>query len=167
MTGYANSLKQVDIFNNLIPAHLDLISNICIDKDYHVEDIVFGEGDNSDELYIILQGEVDIQVNPALVTSLPPEKFSSATIATLRRGQSFGEIALVDHGLRSATARITQNNTHLIIIPRDELIQLCELNPELGYRLMLNLATDLAFKLRTTDLRVREDLIYTNIANQT
>ena len=81
-------------------------------------------------------------------------------IATLRRGQSFGEIALVDKGLRSASACITQDNTRLLIIPRDKLIAVCEDYPELGYRLMYNLATDLAFKIRSADLRIREELLY-------
>ena len=164
MSDYANYLKQVDIFYNLTSSHINLIGNLCRVKNYQLGDIVFREGDNSDELYIILQGDVDIQINPALVTGSPPENFSSSTIATLRRGQSFGEIALVDHGVRSATARVTQDDTRLIIIPRSELIQLCEKNPLLGYHLMYNLASDLAFKLRTTDLRLREDLINSSLS---
>jgi hypothetical protein len=37
---------------------------------------------------------------------------------------------------------------------------LCDSDPALGYRLMHNLAADLAMKMRTTDLRIREDLLY-------
>jgi CRP-like cAMP-binding protein len=82
------------------------------------------------------------------------------TIATLRRGQSFGEVALVDQGLRSATARCAAHNTQLMVIPRDKLILLCDTYPQLGYRLMRNLAADLALKIRSTDLRIREELLY-------
>jgi CRP-like cAMP-binding protein len=82
------------------------------------------------------------------------------TIATLRRGQSFGEVALVDQGLRSATARCAQHNTHLLLIPREKLMTLCDTYPQLGYRLMRNLAADLALKIRNTDLRIREELLY-------
>ena len=35
---------------------------------------------------------------------------------------------------------------------------LCEAYPQLGYRLMHNLAADLAMKIRNTDLRIREQL---------
>jgi CRP-like cAMP-binding protein len=113
----------------------------------------------SDELYIIAQGEIDIQVDPALVAGDEVKSSGPVTIATLRRGQSFGEVALVDQGLRSATARCAANNTQLLLMPRDKLILLCDTYPQLGYRLMRNLAADLALKIRGTDMRIREDLL--------
>jgi CRP-like cAMP-binding protein len=103
---------------------------------------------------------VEILINPALVGAPDKSKQEGSPIATLRRGQSFGEIALVDEGLRSATARAAQNETRLLVIPRDKLIMLCETYPQLGYRLMYNLAADIAMKIRNTDLRIREQLLY-------
>jgi CRP-like cAMP-binding protein len=78
----------------------------------------------------------------------------------MRRGQSFGELALVDEGLRSATARVSDKETKLLVISRENLIMLCETYPQLGYRLMYNLAADLAMKMRNTDLRIREKILY-------
>ena len=123
-------------------------------------EMIFFEGSKSDELYIIADGVVDILVNPDLVSDNPEENHNPVKIATLRRGQSFGEIALVDQGLRSASAKTVHENTHLLIIPRDKLIAVCEEHPDLGYRLMLNLAADLALKIRSTGLLVREELLY-------
>jgi hypothetical protein len=45
------------------------------------------------------------------------------------------------------------------VIPRDKLIMLCDTYPQLGYRLMRNLAADLSLKIRSTDLLLREDLL--------
>lgn len=81
-------------------------------------------------------------------------------IAKLRRGQSFGEVALVDEGLRSASARAAQKDTRLLVIQRNQIIMLCETYPQLGFRLMHNLAADLAMKIRSTDLRIRDQLLY-------
>lgn len=159
MSNYVNILKQADIFYKLTPTHLEMISSICRERTYRTNDLVFLEGSKSNELYVIAKGEVDIQVDPSLVTNQKDGHFTPTTIATLRRGQSFGEVALVDHGLRSATARIKQDQTTLLILPRDELNQLCESQPDLGYRLMKNLAADLAFKLRATDLHLRENFL--------
>jgi CRP/FNR family cyclic AMP-dependent transcriptional regulator len=160
MTSYVNILKQADIFYELTPTQLEMIGRLCFEKTYQNGDVIFPEGTNSDELYIIVQGEVDIQVNPALVSDKPKESYQPVTIATLRRGQSFGEIALVDNGMRSATARAVQDKTRLLIIPRDKLMQLCNTYPELGYRLMQNLAADLALKMRANNLLIREELLY-------
>jgi CRP/FNR family cyclic AMP-dependent transcriptional regulator len=124
---------------------------------YPAGKVIFKENSSSKELYIIAQGEVEI-----LITHGGPEssrKEDETVIAKLRRGQSFGEVALVDEGLRSASARASQVDTHLFVIPRDRLIMLCETYPQLGYRLMHNLAADLAMKIRNTDLRIRDQFL--------
>ena len=157
---FANSLKQADIFFELTPIQMELVAALCDERRCEAGEIIFEENDASDELYIIAQGDVDIQVDPSLVGGEDIKSPGMETIATLRRGQSFGEVALVDQGLRSATARCAADNTHLIILPRDKLIGLCDTDPALGYRLMRNLAADLALKIRGTDLRIREEILY-------
>jgi len=101
---------------------------------------------------------VGILVNSAIVGSKAEN--GKTMIATMRRGQSFGEVALADEGLRSATAQAKNKDTRLLVIPRDKLIMLCETYPQLGYRLMYNLAADLSMKIRNADLRVREQVLY-------
>lgn len=157
---FANFLKQADIFYELTPTQLELVASICEERRLNTSDIVFEENTPSDELYIIAQGEIEIQVDPSLVADDMARPVSAVTIATLRRGQSFGEISLVDQGLRSATARCAQHGTQLLVIPRDKLMSLCDTYPQLGYRLMRNLAADLALKIRNTDMRIREELLY-------
>ena len=137
-----------------------MVANLCQEAVYQKEDLIFRENSSSKELYIIVQGEVDIFVDPSLVGAAEAGS-ENKTIATLRRGQNFGEVALVDEGLRSASACASQKDTRLLIIPRAKLIMLCDTYPQLGYRLMYNLAADLAMKIRNTDLRIREQLLYT------
>jgi len=148
-------LKQADIFYELTNTQLELVASICTDKTYHAGELVFEENTPGTELYIIADGEVEIQVNPTTLGK-SDDGSGAFTIATLRRGQSFGEVTLVDEGLRSASARCSQPDTHLLAIPRAKLMLLCDTYPQLGYRLMRNLAADLAMKIRHTDLQVRE-----------
>jgi len=155
-----NFLKQSDIFYKFTATQLELVANLCQEIIFQDGETIFRENSEGKELYVIAQGEVEILINPALVGGPASNEQKETRIATLRRGQSFGEVALVDEGLRSATARAAQKDTRLFIIPRDKIIMLCETYPQLGYRLMNNLAADLAMKIRNTDLRIREQLLY-------
>ena len=154
-----NYLKQSDTFYQFTSTQLELVANLCQETVYGEGDVIFRENSGSKELYIIAQGEVNIRISSPSEAGEAIRK-KDLLIATLRRGQSFGEVALVDEGLRSATAIAGQKETRLLIIPRDKLIMLCDTYPQLGYRVMYNLATDLATKIRNTDLRIREQLLY-------
>lgn len=157
MMNLVNFLKQSDIFYQFTPTQLELVANLCQEAVFNTNDVIFQENSSSKELYVIVQGEVDILINRGTTGSLNK---TETAVARLRRGQSFGEVALVDEGLRSASARSAQKDTRLLVIPRDKIIMLCETYPQLGYRLMYNLAADLAMKIRNTDLRIREQLLY-------
>jgi CRP/FNR family cyclic AMP-dependent transcriptional regulator len=145
-------LEQADIFDGLHPEHLELIASISTLSTYNYNDVIFEETSMSDELFVIARGEVDILINPTFSDDLTAEP---TPIVTMRRGEVFGEIALVDQGTRSASARSVQQGTEVVVIPRAGLISLCETNPELGYRLMSRLAIDLARKIRSSDLRMK------------
>lgn len=157
-TDIVNYLKQSDTFYQFTPTQLELVATLCQEVMLNEGEVIFRENSGSKELYIIAQGEVNIRISSPSEAGEAEGK--DLLIATLRRGQSFGEVALVDEGLRSATAIAAQKETRLLLIPRDKLIMLCDTYPQLGYRLMYNLAADLATKIRNTDLRIREQLLY-------
>ena len=160
-TEYANTLRQADIFYDLTPRQLGMVARLCSEVTPKQGEIIFEENSPSDELYLVASGEIEILVNPALVqTDATEQSAGPMVITTIRRGQTFGEVALVDQGLRSASARCASKKTRLLVIPQDELINLCDADSDLGYRLMRNIAADLAFKIRGTDLVIRDRLLW-------
>jgi EAL domain-containing protein (putative c-di-GMP-specific phosphodiesterase class I) len=74
--------------------------------------VIFKEGDPGTGAYIIEEGVVEVSV-------------SSALQARIGRGELFGEIALIDHGPRTATVRAI-DDTVLIPIPRGLVNELLE-----------------------------------------
>ncbi|MBN1265067.1 MAG: cyclic nucleotide-binding domain-containing protein [Anaerolineales bacterium] len=160
MSKYSNILHQADIFRDLSEEQMKLILACSHTRNLDFNDRIFEENSASDELYIIVEGEVEIEIDPALVSDPSMPSAGPSTIATLRRGQCFGEIALVDQGIRSASAKSASPDTILVVFPREDLMKICDSHPDLGYRLMNNLAADLALKIRSTDLRLREHLLY-------
>jgi CRP/FNR family transcriptional regulator, cyclic AMP receptor protein len=157
---YAQLLGRVEVFDELNKDRLERISDICVEHRYNQGDLVFQQNTKSDGLYIILNGEVEIQVDPHSVSETGQAAGGPITIAKLRRGQSFGEVALVDEGTRSASARCATPDTRLLQIRRVDLLEVCREDYELGFILMRNLAADLALKIRQTDLMMRQRLMW-------
>lgn len=156
---YVNILKRTDIFYDLDEEQLKMVAELCHEVHYRTGEMVFHEQSASDDLYVIARGEIEILVDPSIIEAAPVTP-RPVTIATMRAGQAFGEIALVDQGLRSAGARAAAKDTRLLVIPRAKLLNLCDQYPELGYRVMRNLAADLALKMRGADLTIREQLLW-------
>ncbi|MBE7550409.1 MAG: cyclic nucleotide-binding domain-containing protein [Anaerolineales bacterium] len=152
-------LEQVDIFQDLDSNQLAAIEAVCHEKSYSLGEVIFKENLASNEFYIIAEGEVEIQVDPDTIGD-GSNIHEPTTIAVLRRGQSFGEVALVDPGVRSASARCRSETSKLLVIERKDFMKLLESNYEMGYVIMRNLAADLALKIRQTNLMVRESLMY-------
>ena len=151
-------LEQVDIFEELDATQLGLIEEICVEKNYKQDDVIFEENTPSREFYIIVDGVVDIQVDPDTIGD-GTDSYQPSTIATLRRGQSFGEVAIIDPGVRSASAKCSSEECTLLMIDRKDFVNLLESDFQIGYMVMRNFAVDLSVKIRQTNLLVRESLM--------
>jgi CRP/FNR family transcriptional regulator, cyclic AMP receptor protein len=136
-------LETVEIFSELTYEQLELIYGICIEMMCTKGTIIVKENTPSTEIYVILEGEVEILVGTSSLTGNQEKQ-----VGVLQRGQSFGEIALVDEGLRSATVRCLTDTCRLVEISRNDLFNLLRENPEIGFRVMYNLASDLCYKFR-------------------
>ena len=152
-------LEQIDIFVDLSTDQLKLIDAITEEQSYKQGQVIFEENSPSREFCIILDGEVEIQVDPDTIGDSRENNYQPTTIAVLRRGQSFGEVAIVDPGVRSASARCGSENCNLLVINRDKFLYLLEDDFQMGYVVMRNFAADLALKIRQTNMMVRESLM--------
>jgi len=135
-------LGSVELFESVTPAELQAISLISKEVIFNNGDVITRQGEPGEYLYIVLDGFVEV-----LHSGTTPEQ-SPRTIIHLGKGQIFGEMALVDHGTRSATVRAASDQTKVLMIHCDDFEQECEENHHLGYVVMRNIAADLSFKLR-------------------
>lgn len=153
-------LATTEIFDNFNDAQLTLVAALCTPVTYNQGHVLLNENDQSDEMYVIGRGGVEVLVNPGAVgapgAAGDHERMEPVVLTELRQGQVVGEVALVDQGVRSATIRVSRDDTLLLRLRRDQLMRLCETYPVLGYKLMRNLASELATKIRNTDWLVRQ-----------
>jgi CRP/FNR family transcriptional regulator len=137
------SLRSVQIFQGLSGDELEKIAALSETRTLQAGDVVISEGENSHELFIIERGTIQISLQ---ATS------SAAPIVNLGTGQIFGEMTLVDRGARSASAKALSDDTQLLVISHDELLDLCDRNNHIGYVVMRNLAADMSLKLRYANI---------------
>ncbi len=137
-------LKAADLFTGLTDDQLQQLIDISQEVTYHANEVIFNQGDEGDRLYIIRQGQVEVNVES--------EPGRSRSQVYLGAGQVFGEMALIDYGARSATIRSIRDGTVVDGISREAFTHLCEEDKAIGYIVMRNIAVDLSFKLRHRNL---------------
>ncbi len=135
-------LKRVELFSGLSIDELQAVAAICKERSLHPGDVIARQGDPGNEFYIITTGFVAIIV----------EGESEKVIVNLGKGQSVGEMALIDQGPRSATVRAVSEPTVIQAITQSDFEKLCNQDTRIGYVVMRNIAVDLSFKLRQRHL---------------
>jgi CRP/FNR family cyclic AMP-dependent transcriptional regulator len=98
----------------------------CIDE-YGVGDVIFEEGTTGRELYVVLDGEVEIA---KMVGG------RKTVIITLGKGEFFGEMAVIDGSARSATAIAGSAGTRVMRINHARFVYLVSQQPAFALMIM-------------------------------
>lgn len=147
-------LQRSELFIGLSTEQIQQIAALSHEETYDADEIIISEGEPSDEMYIISRGMVEVLIASGMIPDVPgPPQLTS--LVRLGQGQFFGEMALVDHGMRSATVRCVKDGTVLRVIPRQTFWELCDNNHHIGYVVMRNIASDLSFKIRHRNIQTR------------
>jgi CRP-like cAMP-binding protein len=133
-------LKGVELFDGITPEELAAVTRLCQERRFRSGEVITAQGEPGEELFIVCEGFVEVVLSRS---ERPP-----LGNVNLGRGQIFGEMALVDHGPRSATVRAVTDGTVVQAIRRQDFNRLCETNHHLGFIVMRNMASDLSFKVR-------------------
>lgn len=104
LTEEAESLSRVPLFRRLEPAELEQLAQAVDQVDYKAGETIFNEHDKGDALYVVETGCIRIWV--------VDEDVREVTLAELKPGEFFGELAVLDNGERSTSATAIVD-THL------------------------------------------------------
>ena len=128
------ALRRCPLFENATADMLDPLASRLRRRTFRRNEVIFHQGDPGDSLHVVASGAVKIL--------LPSTEGEEAIIATLRPGDFFGELALLDGATRSATAAALES-TETLVLPRSVLMDLLGTVPGLGDRLLVGLAKEL------------------------
>ncbi len=128
-----------------------------IDKDtfnrnlrtHRAHETVFKEGDEGNCMYVIFDGKVEIRKRVSDETT--------RTMITLQAGDFFGEMAIIDKKVRSASA-IAAMDCRLLLVDEQTFYLLIQKNPDFSLKMIKTLSS----RLRMTDALL-EEMISLNV----
>src|SRR5215217_2597533 len=98
----------------------------CINE-FGVDDVIFEEGSTGRELFVVLDGQVEIAKMHGA---------SKMVIVTLGKGEFFGEMAVIDGSARSATAIAAAPNTKVMRVNHARFVYLVSQQPAFALMVM-------------------------------
>ena len=131
---------QLDIFAGLGSTDLDVVKGLLSRKIYAKGETVFREGDPGRQLFIIAKGEASVRIRP-------PGATRDIRLVTFAPGTVFGEVALLDTEVRSASVQADEELVCYVL--EHEVFQQLEADhPGIAVTLLRNLGRELSNRLR-------------------
>src|SRR5918998_48660 len=123
-------LRRVPLFSELSPGELERIARVAVPRSFPKGVRVFHEGDHSDACYIVRTGDLR-------VTREHPDGRAIA-LATLGPGDIFGELAMLDGEVRSASVEAL-SDSELLALPASDVRALLAGSAEITSKLVVAL----------------------------
>jgi len=120
-------LQRSPLFRGLAPPALERIAALATQRNFGTGEIVCSQGDPGDALYAVVTGRIRISSGAADGREI--------FLNIMEPGDSFGEIALLDGGTRTATA-VAMVASELVSLRRDHLLALLEREPRVALELL-------------------------------
>lgn len=142
----AEILQANPWFQILEPSHFQKLVDIATIKNWEEGATIFREGDRDDHLYLILEGQIALEVYV--------QGHGRINILTLGQDEIFGWSAVLPvEGTRTASAR-AMRPTQVIAFDSEALRQACEEDHDLGYQVYRRLTNVVAGRLSATRLQL-------------
>ena len=133
VTQNLRTLRHIALFMDLGDSELVRVFHKFKAVDYQPGTVVIREGDDTDSMFVIVEGDVQIERGGKVV-------------ATLTRGAHFGEMGLLNQRPRSATVTVT-SPTQGLVLERRAFNEVLREDTSLAAKLLYKLAQILSLRL--------------------
>jgi glutaminase len=138
--------EAFELLDGLETLEKEALFRIVRPRSYRAGEVIVRAGDPEDAIYLLTRGEATVVV--------PLLSGREKRLATLSAGMTFGEMAVLERSLRSATVYADQDaECHMVSL--EDLTRLWDHQPRMKAVMLLNLAADLSRKLRKMNGVVR------------
>ncbi len=137
-----------NLFGVLSTSKIKKISPLLKKKKVPLDSVIFEEDDISEELYIIKSGKV------LIYKYIDEEKKKFEVLASLCKGDIFGEMGILDNATRFACARAVLEPCELYCMNKNDFLNILQTYPEI----CLNLSKIYSDRLRATGQQLIQHL---------
>src|SRR3954447_1067421 len=123
----AQLLGGVSIFSGLTEEQLAELASVAVPRRWTSGEVIFREGDSGNTCYVVQDGSVRVTRNHSDGRTI--------TLAELRPGDLFGELAMFDSERRSATVEAVEDTTGVALLAGD-MHRLLLRHPEISIKLL-------------------------------
>ena len=135
-------LKEIEIFKELSVSELAAVASVTEEVVYPPGEIVIMEGEPGETMYLIIAGEVAVIKGRGQGNEIELDRIGA--------GDYFGEMALFEHDVRSATIR-TAEESRLLVLHKREFAEIVREYPQIA----LHICKVLGRRIRTLHEKVR------------
>ena len=125
-------LKKVELFSGLSDEELEALTANSVVRSFPKNTVVIHENDPADSLFVIESGKVKVYCSD--------KNGKEFIMNTQGEGDYFGELALLDDSVRSASVRTVEQSTFCIIY-KESINKLLDAHPNITRKLIYNLAS--------------------------
>ena len=138
----SHELKLIPLFSELNTEALEDIASMAMQQCFKKDNMVLIEEEVGSTMFVILNGRVKI--------SRISDEGREVILSILVDGDFFGEMAILDGQTRSANA-VTLEETKMMLLRRDNFLQILHKYPQVA----INLLKELAHRLRRSDAQIK------------
>ncbi|MBE9639346.1 glutaminase A [Salipiger mangrovisoli] len=140
----AMRLDQAELFSGLDPQDIVLLENAAASFSYAPGTHIITQGEAALAFYVVARGVVSITI---------PVAEGTRRISAVGPGQAFGELAMLDGGLRSANA-VASGPVVCHAFAIDQIREIAERRPRAYATILGNLARSLSDRLRAANVQI-------------
>lgn len=130
-------LEKLEVFKNLNGMRRTLLANLCEEVVFKQNDRLFTEGDPATHLWLVVNGKVDLRFEMPERVSTKEHTVSSVKVTPQKSvAKTLGWSCFVPPYQMRLSAYCETPSCQIVRLPKDELLQIFEDYPAMGYRFM-------------------------------
>ena len=148
MQAAISGLKSFPLLSKFSDEELACLAGVMEARDFPAGAEILREGEPGDEMYLLLKGSVDV-----LKTTPFGDRYVTASLNDSYHC-TFGEMALLDRGKRSATV-LAKTDCRALSLGYEDFQRFCREHPTIGLELLMSISATLVHDLRMENENLR------------